>query len=268
MLIAHHLMTWQGWANKQKQKLDLPAAFAEIRAAGYDGVELGGDAASCGPAAELRKHLADAGITCAAWSLGVTANPWPPSTEAFRKQVGYAGEMGMRIGVVCGGFLPGGRRTTNDGDYRLFAENLAAHADIAANAGVTLAFHPHRGCIVETAAEVDRLLRFIPTLQLCPDTGHLLACHDDPLWLLDAHPGRIRAMHLKDYDPATGNFAELGRGKVDLAAILAWMKRRNFAGPVIVERDDPPMPAAESARISWECLRSLGVGSPLQQAKA
>ena len=267
MIIAHHIMTWQGWASKQKQKLELPVAFAEMRAAGYEGIELGGDAASCGPAADLKRHLADAGLTCVAWGFSVTANPWAPSTEAFRRQVGYAGEMGIGLGVVCGGFLPGGRRTTNDGDYRLFAENLAVHTEIATANGVSLAFHPHRGCIVETLAEVDRLLRYIPTLQLCPDTGHLLACYDDPLWLLDAHPGRVRALHLKDYDPATGEFAELGRGKVDVAAILAWAKRRNWNGPVIVERDSPPMPGAESGRISREHLTSLGVELPKRAAR-
>jgi len=259
MLIAHHLMTFSGWAHKQGRKLELPAAFAEIRAAGYDGVELGGDAASCGPSAQLRRQLADAGLALAAWGVGVTANPWPPATEAFARQIGYAAELGVRVATVCGGFLPGSRRTCNDADYRLFAENYAAHAVIAGTSGITLAFHPHRGCLVETAAEVDRLLRFLPDLQLCPDTGHLAACLDDPLVLLDAHPSRVRAMHLKDYRHDGYAFAELGRGTVDLAAVVAWMHRRGYDGPVIVERDDPPMPAAESAAISRAKLRELGL---------
>lgn len=257
MRIAHHIMTWHGWAAREKKPFDLASGLAEVRAAGYAAVELGGDPQSLGPAADVRRLLDANGLTCVAWSLGVTANPWPPATEDFRRQVAFAGELGVGLGVVCGGFLPGNRRTVGDADYRLFAENYAAHEDIARAAGVALAFHPHRGCIVETAAEVDRLLRFHPGLGLCVDTGHLLACLDDPLVLLDAHPGRVKALHLKDYDPASGNFTELGRGRVDLAAVLAWAKRRGWDGPVIVERDSPPIPAVESARISREHLRGL-----------
>lgn len=259
MILAHHIMTWHGWAKRDKQPFELARALAEVRAAGYEGVELGGDAEACGPAAGLRGQLAANGLACVAWSVGVTANPWPPATESFRRQIAYAAEVGVRLAVVCGGFLPGGRRTVDDGDYRLFAENLAAHEAIAAAAGITLAFHPHRGCLVETAVEVDRLVRFHPGLRLCPDTGHLAACKDDPLWLLDAHPGRVCAFHLKDFEPASANFAELGAGRVDLAAVLGWIRRRGWDGPVIVERDDPPMPAVDSARISREHLRRLGL---------
>jgi inosose dehydratase len=258
MLIAHHLMTWGGWAKKQNQKLDLSQALAEIKAAGYDGVELYVDAASQGPAEAFRARVADAGLTIAAWSVGVTANPYPPSYDQFRRSIDYAAEVGVRLAVVCGGFLPGNRRTVNDSDYRLFGENYALHDAYARARNVTLAYHPHRGCLVETAAEVERLLRFHPELQLCPDTGHLAACLDDPLVLLDAQPQRVRAFHLKDYDPATYAFAELGRGRVDLAAVAAWIRRRGWDGPVIVERDDPPMPAVDSARISRAHLRTLG----------
>ena len=258
-MLAHHLMTFDGWARSQKRSLELPVAFAEIRAAGYDGVEMGGDAASCGPSAQLKRQLADAGLGLAAWSVGVTANPWAPSTEAFTRQIAYAAELGVTVAVVCGGFLPGGRRTVAPADYRLFGENYLAHEAIAAKAGIALAYHPHRGCLVETTAEVDAFARFVPGLKLCPDTGHLAACLDDPLVLLDAHPSRVIAMHLKDYDPASYNFAELGRGRVDLAAVLAWIRRRGWSGPLIVERDGPPMPASESAAISRAWLRSQGV---------
>jgi inosose dehydratase len=258
MLIAHHLMTWAGWANSQKQKLDLPTAFAEIKAAGYDGVEMGGDADSCGPAATLKRRLSDAGLHLAAWSIGVTANPYPPNTAAYRKQLAYAAELDCDLAVVCGGFMPGGRRNVGDPEWRMFAENLGEAYDFAAGIGVRLAFHPHRGCIVETAAEVDRILRFLPGLQLCVDTGHLLACGDDPLVLLDAHPQRVISFHLKDYEPASYGFTELGRGAVDLAAVVAWAKRRRWDGPVVVERDAPPIPAIESGRISRDCLRKLG----------
>ena len=161
----------------------------------------------------------------------------------------------MKI-VICGGFLDG-RRTTYEADYRLFAENLGSAQAWAKRNGQTLAFHPHKGCVVETLAEVDRLVRYLPSLTLCVDTGHLAAIGEDPLLCLDAHALRVVALHLKDYDKPSNRFAELGRGQIDLAAVMAWSTRTGFSGPMIVERDDPPMPAIDSARISREHLRTL-----------
>lgn len=257
MLIAHHLMTWYGWLSKQQQKPHLPTMLAEAKAAGYDAVELGGDVHSLGSPEQVRALFADAGMAIAAWSSNVTANPWPPNTESYRRELDFAAALGVRLVVVCGGFLDG-RRTTREQDYRLFAENLAAAQAWAQRNGQTLAFHPHKGCIVETLHEVDRLIRYLPDLRLCVDTGHLAAVFDDPLLCLDAHADRVEALHLKDYDGSQNRFAELGRGQVDLAAVLAWVRRRGFAGPLIVERDDPPMAAVESARISRACLRQHG----------
>ncbi len=253
-------MTWNGWLSKQKQEFKLPAVLAEVKAAGYDGVEMGGDAGSLGTAAGVRKAFADAGLTLDCWSAGVTANPWPPATEDFKRSVGYAAEVGIKLVVVCGGFLGSSRRTTRPGDYRLFGENWHAHAAIAAAHGVSMCFHPHRGCIVETLAEVDALIRFVPDLTLCVDTGHLLAVGEDPLLMLDAHAQRVSSLHLKDFDPKTERFAELGAGALDLAAMWGWIRRRAYRGAVVVERDDPPMPAKESAAISraaWRAAEKL-----------
>ena len=248
MSIAHHAMTWG----------DAPLAqvLAEAKRAGYDEVEIGGDAAAHGSAAALRALLADHGVSVAAWSSGITANPWPANTEQYRREFDFAAEMGVRTIVVCGGFLDG-RRTTRDADYRLFAENLQSAIQWAARNGQTVAFHPHKGCIVETLAEIDRLVRFCPELRLCIDVGHLAAVFEDPLLALDAHAARVVALHLKDFDPASNRFAELGRGAVDLAAVVAWIRRRAFTGPLIVERDSPQLPAAESAAISRAHWRAL-----------
>lgn len=254
-MIAHHIMTWHGWHKSQKTEPHLPTILSELKSAGYDAIEMGGDAKAHGSAAALQGLLATAGITVAAWSIGVTANPWPQNTEDYRRQLDFAAEMGVSMVVVCGGFLDG-RRNTNLGDYRLFGENLQAAIDYAAKNRQTIAFHPHKGCIVETLAEIDALIRFCPQLKLCIDTGHL-AVFEDPLLALDAHADRVVALHLKDYDDIEKKFQELGRGQVDLAAVYAWIKRRAFTGPIIVERDSPPIPAAESATISRKHWRTI-----------
>lgn len=44
MKLAHHMMTWSGWAHSSKTELDFNAMLREIKAIDYEGVEIGGDA--------------------------------------------------------------------------------------------------------------------------------------------------------------------------------------------------------------------------------
>lgn len=198
-----------------------------------------------------------AGLEIAAWGTAVTYNPWPPNTEQFRRESDYAAAVGVKIRAVCGGFLPEQRRNTFEHDYRMFADNLAVACQHAARNGQVLAFHPHRGCIVETNAEVEMLLRHIPHLKLCVDTGHSISVRSDPAELFGKYPDQIAHVHLKDWDPATRTFAEIGHGKagLDFGLIFRTLEQIGYPGSVMVERDDPPMDPAASAGMSREFLR-------------
>ena len=67
--------------------------------------------------------------------------------------------------------------------------------------GVLAVLHPHVGTMVETRAEVDRVLDG-SAIRLCLDTGHLLIGGTDPLQLARQVPDRIAHAHLKDVDAA------------------------------------------------------------------
>ena len=45
-----------------------------------------------------------------------------------------------------------------DGDWHQFAARLTELADLARSAGMTIAYHHHMGTIVQTEAEIDRLI--------------------------------------------------------------------------------------------------------------
>ena len=111
MRLAHHLMTWTGWSQANGQPFDLDTALHEIKAAGYEGVELGGDEQTLGDPQQLKRRVAEHGLTIAAFSSSVTANPWPPNTEQYRRELDYAAALGVSTIMVCGGFLPEPRRT-------------------------------------------------------------------------------------------------------------------------------------------------------------
>jgi inosose dehydratase len=74
----------------------------------------------------------------------------------------------------------------------------------------------------------------------------------------------VQHMHLKDYagGPEYLGYCPLGKGKVDIPAILSMMEGRTTAGLVMVELDSPPpqpAPAAENARIAKAYLEKAGV---------
>jgi inosose dehydratase len=251
-------MTWEGGAKANGSEFDLDRALAEIKAAGYDAVEMGGDQKKLGSPQSLLKRLASHGLTIAAFDANVTANPWPPNTAEYRRHMDYASEFGVKIIMVCGGFIAR-RRNTFDSDYAQFAENLAAAQAYADRYQQKIAFHPHVGCIVETQAEVDRLLRFIPGLNLCIDTGHLAAVRCNPISLLHSYSDKILHVHLKDWDSSKNSFAELGTGDagIDFKLFLSSLCKIGYTGSVSVERDSPQIPPIESARISRAFLSGL-----------
>ena len=68
-----------------------------------------------------------------------------------------------------------------------------------ADFGVRMAFHHHMGTIVETDAEVDRLMTETgPAVGLLYDTGHSVFSGGDPIALLSRNVGRVVHVHCKD----------------------------------------------------------------------
>ncbi|GGQ34132.1 sugar phosphate isomerase/epimerase family protein [Streptosporangium pseudovulgare] len=113
--------------------------------------------------------------------------------------------------------------------------------------------HPHIGTMVETRAEVDRVLDG-SEVPLCLDTGHLLAGGTDPLDVVRRAPGRIAHAHLKDVDAAlagrvrageityteavrAGIYRPLGQGDVDIAGIVTGLTAAGYAGWYVMEQD-------------------------------
>ena len=208
---------------------------------------------------EVLQKFADNGLEIAAFGTGVTANPHPPNTEEYWRDMDYAAGLGVKIVTVCGGFLPETRRNVFEDEYELFAQNLRDARDYAAKNDQVLAFHPHRGCLVETIEETCRVWKYLRELDLCVDTGHLATVRCKATELVNLAPKRTRHVHIKDYDSSTGKFAEPGAGNVgiDFESFLRNLKTHGYDDWIVVERDDPPMPPRESAQQSFDFLSPL-----------
>ena len=166
-----------------------------------------------------------------------------------------------------------------DAEFRVFVETLDAVGEAALKEGVRTCFHSHVGTVIETAAEVQRLLdETDPELVfLGPDTGHLAWAGIDVVAFFHRHLDRIKTMHLKDIDAAVrargsesgwdydrfaqnGVFIELGEGCVDLPGLIQLLRGRDFRGWLIVETDVTRKPSAlASATVSRQYLRRLGL---------
>jgi len=166
-----------------------------------------------------------------------------------------------------------------DEQFEQFGRVLGLFAEATLAEGVTSCFHNHVGTVIETAAELARLLDHVPTdaLALGLDTGHIAWAGDDATAVCREYADRIATLHLKDVNDTirrqgvaenwnyrqfaeAGVFAELGEGMVDFPAILNPMLEAGFDGWLIVETDITLKPTAlESAQISRNYLRSIGL---------
>ena len=103
--------------------------------------------------------------------------------------------------------------------------------------GLEPVFHHHLDTSIETPDDIDRLLE-LTELDLCLDTGHLLAAGGDPLATLARWGRRVRHVHVKDA-LADGTFCRLGAGRLDLAAFLDALRALAYEGWIVVEQDVP-----------------------------
>jgi inosose dehydratase len=145
------------------------------------------------------------------------------------------------------------RPVLDEGQWSTLLANLDRLAAVVADRGLLAVLHPHVGTIVETRADVDKVLAG-SSIPLCLDTGHLLIGGTDPLELAKAVPNRIAHTHLKDVDAAlatkvqsgeltytdavkAGMYTPLGTGDVDIAGIVSVLRDNGFDGWFVLEQD-------------------------------
>ena len=171
------------------------------------------------------------------------------------------------------------RPDLDDAAWARLLANLDALADQAAQRGLRATLHPHVGTMVERREEVDRVLDG-SSIPLCLDTGHLLVGGTDPVALAAEASDRIAHTHLKDVDESwaarvrsgaasyteavrAGMYRPLGKGDVDIAAIVGTLESRGYDGWYVMEQDTvlDGEPADEGpladVRASVDFLRTL-----------
>jgi inosose dehydratase len=156
-------------------------------------------------------------------------------------------------------FAPISRRPKlADGEWTGYGKRLTSLADRMADFGVGMAFHHHMGTIVETDAEVDRLMAETGSaVGLLYDTGHSVFSGGDPVALLKRNVGRVVHVHCKDARKdllekarakdesfmqavLDGVFTVPGDGFIDYPTILGILHDAGYSGWLVCEAEQDP----------------------------
>lgn len=202
-----------------------------------------------------------------------------PDVERALRHFTAAGATTLVLAAASGAEGYDARPVLDDTQWATLLRNLGRIRAAAGEQGIEATLHPHVGTMVETGEEVDRVLAG-SDIGLTLDTGHLLVGGSDPVALAKAAPERVRHTHLKDVDLAVvdrvrtgeltyteavgaGLYAPLGRGDVDIAAIVSTLEATGYDGWYVMEQDTvldaEPAPdggPVEDVRRSLEFLRS------------
>ena len=240
-------------------------AIDDIAALGFRGVQLRQSAVTTwgDRPGELKQLLADRHLTFVALSSGdVTLDP-----SAARETLALHARHARFVHAAGGRYLqvidqrPRGRDVVPE-DYLRLGRLLTEIGKRSADAGIPLGYHNHMGALGQSPDEVARVLdaadpRFV-RLEL--DIAHYQQAGGDPAEAVRQHAGRLLFLHIKDLD-AQDRFVELGRGRVDLAAVFAALDAIRFDGWGVVELDSVPDQARtpkESGAIARHYLEAVG----------
>jgi len=235
---------------------DLPTTFAEIKRAGWKATELFAHALDwLGTPSHLKSVMGDLIPATLFASVDLPASE-RQRTLHYRK-IEYAAEIGAEnYGLVGAGRMRQRMPSAADiHDLANMCEDLSKYAE---SLGVTVAYHPHTGCTIETEAEIDALMNETQALTLCLDCSHIAVVREDPVAHLRKYSARLGYVHLKDW--GKGAFTEMGRGdiNIDFAGFLRELERQQFTHWVVIEQSRSDESPFRSAQINADYLRGIG----------
>jgi inosose dehydratase len=203
------------WSNDDDRSLgahiSLDQCLDETAKIGFDGIEKGHKFPQ-EPAA-LKAVLEPRGLRyVSGWhSLNLLVNSVEDEKNAMQPALDLLKAMGSKVIIVCetsnaihgdDGKAVNDRPKLPDSDWKSFGAGVEALAEFAAGQGISLVYHHHMGTIVESEAEIDRLMAHTgPHAKLLLDTGHCLFGGGDPERAAKNHMARVGHIHAKNVRP-------------------------------------------------------------------
>jgi inosose dehydratase len=237
------------WSNDDDQTLgahiSLEQCLDEAAKIGFDGIEKGHKFPAT--VEGLKAVLDPRGLRfVSVWhSTNLLVNSLEDEKAAMQPFLDILKGMGCSVIIVCetsnaihgnDAVAVNDRPRLADDQWAAFGAGIEALAQVAADQGITLVYHHHMGTIVETEAEIDRLM--------------------DPDRLARRHMGRVGHIHAKNVRPAIlaevrdqglsflegvrrGVFTVPGDsdGGVDFAPVLKTAAEHGYSGWLVIEAE-------------------------------
>lgn len=263
------------WTNDDMPDLGSENTFeqciSEMALAGFTGCEVGNkyprdDIPALKKALSLRNMQ-----ICNAWfSSFLLTKPYDEVEKDFTDHISFLKEMGARVvGISEQSYSIQGtdksvfkdKYIMNDDEWARLCDGVNRLGKVAKDMGIALTYH-HMGTVVQTAAEIDRLMENTdPELfSLLYDSGHLAYCGEDYIGVLKKYANRVKHVHLKDIRPEVidkvkkenlsflegvrlGTFTVPGDGAIDFGPIFDILADSGYEGYVLVEAEQDPAKA-------------------------
>jgi sugar phosphate isomerase/epimerase len=199
-------------------------------------------------ASDMRKLLDDVGLKCLSTHNSVASF----APDGIQKAIDLNKTLGSKLIVMASA---GGSVTSADG-WKRIADQLNAGAEKFKAAGMSAGFHNHASEWKEI--EGKRPMDFLATntsesvvLQL--DVGTCIEAGQDPVAWINAHPGRIKSMHCKDWGGADKGYGVLfGEGVAPWPAIFKAAESTGGIECYLIEQEEGP--ADEQLKRAGQCL--------------
>ncbi|MDR0531297.1 MAG: myo-inosose-2 dehydratase [Oscillospiraceae bacterium] len=261
-----------GWTNDDMPDLGAENTFeqcvSEMALAGFQGCEVGNKYPADREA--LKKALDLRGLTiCNRWfSSFLLSQPFGEVAAEFEAQLDFLSFLGANVigvseqtGSVQGKPVPvfGQKPVMDDQQWDRLCDGLNRLGELANRRGMKLTYHHHMGTVVQTEAEIDRLMAGADPhlVHLLYDSGHLSFAGIDPVRVLQKHVGRVAHVHLKDMRPAVvakakaeglsflqavrlGAFTVPGDGCVEFRPLFDILEQAGYEGWFVVEAEQDP----------------------------
>jgi myo-inosose-2 dehydratase len=260
------------WSNDDKQEIggdiSLEQCLSEASSIGIEGMELGNKFPR-EPAA-LKAKLGEYGMAFVGgwYSTFLLERDAEAEMEAAREHIALVKGAGTDIFIVCectrtvhgDEAAPlASRPVMSEDEWARFLPRLTRFAELLAAEGLRIAYHHHMGTVIQTGAEIDRMMAGTgPAFTLLLDTGHATWGGADPADLARRYRERIVHVHVKDVRPAVARQSEAegwsfltsvlagvytvpGDGSIDYAAVLRQLP--DYRGWIVIEAEQDPQKA-------------------------
>lgn len=258
------------WTNDDMPELGaetpLETCLAEAKLAGFAGVELGNKFPRT--ASALKPILDAHGLALASGWYGSNLLERDVDAEmaAAEPHIALLSALGCTAMVHCEvtsaihgnkGKPVAERPVLTEQQWDVLLPRLDEMAKRLGDRGLAMAYHHHMGTLIESEAEIDRMMAGTKHVGLLLDTGHLTFAGGDPVRAARNHAKRVTHFHAKDIradvmadvkarrlsfldSVLAGVFTVPGDGCVDYAAVLPPVAAAGYSGWLVVEAEQDP----------------------------